>query len=259
MDLGLQGRRALVMGSSRGLGYSVAAALAAEGTGVFLNARGSEELEKRAAHLGAAGFHAASVEDPDAGEQTVAAAVAALGGLDILVTNTGAPTHGGFADVDQDAWEHASHLTLMSVVRLVRAALPHLRASDQARIIMITSVGVREPIPDEVLHNAFQAAVTATAKALVREVAGDGITVNTVQSGYIRTERNEAIHRAEAQRSGRSFDDVTASAAAFLPMKRLGNALGEFGPLCTFLCSRQAGYVTGQSIAIDGGLLHSLL
>jgi len=258
MDLGLTHRRALVMGASKGLGFSAAKALADEGARVFLNARNADELTRRDAMLGGVGFHAGDIREPGVAEQAVTKAAAAMGGLDIVVANTGAPPGGDWDDLNLDDWDAAYLLTLKSTVRLIRSALPHLRGAEAGRIVLITSVGVREPLPGHVLSNAFLTAATAAAKTLAREVALSGTTVNTIQSGYIRTERNRALHEAEAARSGRTFEEVTATAADLLPMKRLGT-VDEFGPLCAFLCSKQASYITGQSIAVDGGLLHSLV
>ena len=243
-------------GASNGLGYAAAEALDGEGASVFLVARDEAQLSARAKNLGA-GHFAGSIADPDVPSRAVDAAVSALGGLDILITNAGAPAKGGFVDVPLDGWNDAFELTLMSVVRLCRAALPHLESSTAGRILMITSVAVRQPIDGYVLHSAFLSAATAAAKVLSREVVRKGIMVNAVQSGYILTERNAALHQAEASERSVTREEITERAGLALPAGRLGRP-EEFGPLCAFLCSDRSSYITGQSIAIDGGLVSGI-
>src|SRR5215472_6547131 len=246
MDLGLKGARALVTAASKGLGRACAAALAAEGARVFIVSRDEERLARTEREIGAAGHLAADLSQPGAPERAVEAATAALGGLDILVCNAGGPPPGTFESTPVDAWEVGYHLTLMSTVRLCKAALPLLKESGRGRIVNITSISVRQPIPNIVLSNAFRSGVTAMAKTLSAEVAPFGVTVNNLAPGTILTDRVRELY-------GGSADDL----AKGIPAGRVGDP-AEFGAICAFLCSLQAGYVTGQTIGVDGGALRGV-
>jgi 3-oxoacyl-[acyl-carrier protein] reductase len=250
VDLGLEGRRALVTAASRGLGRACAEALTREGARVFISSRGREQVENAAREIGAAGYREADVSDAQQVQQLVDSAVNGLGGLDILVVNAGGPPAGGFQATDEAAWEGAWRLTLMSAVRLTRAALPHLKKSDQGRIVNITSASVKEPIPNLVLSNAYRAAVTGTARTLATELAADRITVNNIAPESILTQRIRELRNV-------STAEEIEAAAQQLPMKRFGDP-AELGALCAFLCSRQAAYITGQTIVIDGGAAKSV-
>ena len=256
MDLGLSGRRALMTAASKGLGRACAAAVAAEGARVFISARGEEALSATAAEIGAAGRLACDLADPSVPGRLVETAVEALGGLDILFVNAGGPPPGFFTTMDEAAWERGFQLTLMSGVRLIRAALPHLERSDQARIVISSSTSVKQPIPDLVASNAFRSALTAAARSLANEVAPKGITVNTLSPGRILTDRIIQIDEAAAQREGISREEVTERSKKAIPMGRLGDP-AEFGAVCAFLCSKQASYLTGQMIVVDGGSTRS--
>jgi 3-oxoacyl-[acyl-carrier protein] reductase len=251
--LGLTGRRALVTAASKGLGRGCAHALAAEGAHVFIAARGVDDLERAAHEIGATGSMAADVGEEGVPERLVDAAVAALGGLDILVINAGGPPPGTFESTPLEAWEAGFQLTLMSAVRLSKAALPHLRQSDQARIVAITSTSVREPIGNILLSNAFRSALVATLKTMSIEYAPLGITVNNIAPGRFRTDRILQTSRAAAERAGISVEEAVARSEREIPIGRLGDP-AEFGAVCAFLCGRQAGYLTGQTIAVDGAL-----
>lgn len=242
MDLGLTGRRALVTAASKGLGRACAEALIAEGARVFISSR-SPEATARA--IGAAGSANADMSKQDAPDHLVAAAVTALGGLDVVVVNSGAPPLGTFQSTPLESWEQEFDQTLMSAVRLVRAALTHLKRSDQGRIVFVTSISVRQPIPNIVLSNALRGGVTGLAKTLSRELAPDRITVNCLAPDSILTDRIRQLAGDEEGLKRR---------ADSAPMKRLGDP-SEFGAACAFLCSRQAGYITGQTLGIDGGSL----
>lgn len=241
MDLGLKGRRALVTAASRGIGRASAEALAGEGARVYISSRDARAIEAAARAVDAAGWYAADVSVAGEPEALVNAAVDALGGLDILVVNTGGPPPGGLENLSLASWEDAFNLLLMSAVRLIRVGLPYLKRSDQGRIVFITSISVRQPIPNLVLSNSLRGAVTGLAKTLARELAPDRVTVNCIAPDAIRT---DALAR---------LGDVEAMAER-APMKRLGEA-AEVGAVCAFLCSRHAGYVTGQTVGIDGGSL----
>ncbi len=245
MDLGLEGRCALVTGASKGLGRACAAALAHEGARVFIVARGEVELQRTAEDIGAAGHQTADLSEATGCERAVEAAIELLGGLDILVANAGGPPPGTFQSTDLEGWDRGYQLTLMSTVRLIKLSLPHLLSSDQGRIVNITSISVRQPIPNILLSNAFRAAVTAAAKTLALEVAGSGLTVNNLAPGTIETDRVRQL-----------YEDLAAKAREH-PMGRIGQP-DEFGATCAFLCSKWAGYITGQTLGIDGGELKGI-
>ena len=249
MDLGLKDRRALVTAASKGLGRACAQALAAEGARVFISSRDGKLLEKVAKEIGAAGWHAADVAVPGGPEGAVDAAVTALGGLDVLVVNAGGPRAANFQGATVEDWDAAHQLTLMSAVRLIKQALPHLRKSEQGRIVIITSISVRQPIANLVLSNSERAAVTGMAKTLSTEIAPDGITVNCMAPGTILTDRIRNLAPA-----GMDVDQYIKQSAANVPMRRLGDP-AEFGAVCAFLCSKQAAFITGQTVGVDGGLL----
>lgn len=250
MDLHLAGRRALVTGSSRGLGRACAEALIGEGARVYVSSRDSRAIESAGRQIGAVGWYAGDLSVAGEPEAVVNAAVDGLGGLDVLVANAGGPPPGTFQSTPLDAWQKGFELTLMSAVRLVKAALPHLKRSDQGRVVFITSISVRQPIPHIVISNAMRAGVTGLAKTLARELAADRITFNCLAPDAILTDRHRDIALAQGVDPEEAVRRDTASA----PMKRMGEP-GEFGAACAFLCSRQAGYITGQTLGVDGGSL----
>jgi 3-oxoacyl-[acyl-carrier protein] reductase len=242
MDLGLKGRRGLVVAASKGLGRACAETLIAEGTRVFISSRNPEAAARE---IGAAGWLASDVSKEGEPERLVEAAVHTLGGLDVLIANAGGPPPGTFQGLPIEAWESAFQLTLMSAVRLVHAALPHLKRSDQARIVFIGSITVRQPIGNLTLSNSLRAAVSGLAKTLSLELAADRVTVNTVAPSAILTDRLR--HLAGDEEGIKTMAERT-------PMRRLGTP-EEFAAACVFLCSRQAAYVTGQTLGVDGGSL----
>jgi len=250
MDLGLDGRRALVTASSKGLGRACAEALVAEGAKVFISSRDKAAIETTGKQIGATGWLAADMSKPGEPEALVQAAVAGLGGLDILVANAGGPPPGTFQTTSLQSWDLAHQLTLMSAVRLVAASLAHLKQSGQGRIVFITSISVRQPIPNIVLSNSLRGAVTGLAKTLSRELAGDAITVNCLAPDHILTDRIRNLAAA----GGGDVEEKLRRQAADSPMGRFGDP-SEFGAACAFLCASQAGFITGQTIGVDGGAL----
>lgn len=258
----LVGRKALVMAASQGLGAAVARAFAREGADVALCARRGDVVaavaEDIAAQHGVQTYAAAvDVRDGAALAAFVANAAQNLGGLDILVTNAGGPPAGRFTDLDDEAWENAFRLNLQSVVRAVRAALPHLRQRRGASIACIVSSSVKTPIAQLVLSNALRPGIVGLAKTLSMELAGEGIRVNSVAPGRVDTERVRALDEVHARAHGRSAEEERRASEASIPMGRYGEP-EEFADAVVFLASDDARYITGQTIFVDGGLVRTL-
>jgi 3-oxoacyl-[acyl-carrier protein] reductase len=263
METGLTHRAALVCAASRGLGRAAAEALAREGARVMICARDAEQVAGTARDLVArtgAEVRAAPADVRIAAdvERIVAATADAFGGLDILVTNAGGPPSGTFESIREDEWREAIDLLLLSVVRLCRAAIPLLRRSGRGRIINVTSVSVKQPIPSLVLSNALRAAVVGLSKTLSGELAVDGVTVNCVAPGYTRTDRLTMLNEARAAREGVTPADIERRTVESIPLGRLGEPL-EFGDLVAFLASDRAAYITGTTIQVDGGFVRGVL
>jgi 3-oxoacyl-[acyl-carrier protein] reductase len=253
MDLGLRDCRAFVAGASRGLGLACAKALADEGARVFVCSRDAGAIARAAAEIGAAGHAAADVSRASEATRVMAEAIAALGGLDCLVTNAGGPPTGAFDKAGDGDWDVAYQLNLMSAVRLIREALPALKASGRGRIVNLTGYGVKEPISDLVVSDSIRAGVTVMAKTIATDLAPFGITVNTIAPGPVLTDRITEIFSARARSAGTTRDELLRRFAETIPLRRLGRP-EEIGGLCAYLCSLQAGYLTGQTIVVDGGI-----
>jgi 3-oxoacyl-[acyl-carrier protein] reductase len=242
VDLGISGRRAAVAAASAGLGLGTAAALAAEGVLVALCGRDAARVQDAAARLGPDAVPiVADVGTSEGATRFVAAAAEALGGLDILVPNAGGPPHGGFGATSVDDHRTALELNLLSTVAMCHAAVPAMQAQGWGRVVAITSIAVRQPIAGLILSNTARAGVTGFLKTLAREVAADGVTVNSVQPGTHDTDRIRSV-----------WGDDTSGAVRAIPAGRLGDA-GDFGQVVAFLCSEQAGFVTGAHLNVDGG------
>jgi 3-oxoacyl-[acyl-carrier protein] reductase len=248
VDFGLTGRTAIVCGASSGLGLAAAEALAAEGAHVVMLARRKDVLESEAERIGALPV-AGDVRDPADLERAVQAAVEAHGGIDILVLNSGGPPPARAEEIDAEQVQAAVDLLLLPVVRLVKLALPHLLESSQGRIVLISSLAVREPTPHLALTNAVRPGVVGYMKSLANELGPNGITVNSVAPGRIATARMHELYGAD----GPPADEI-----ARIPAGRLGEPR-ELGDLVAFLCSSRASYVSGTHIPVDGGLHRGLL
>lgn len=263
MDLGLQGAKVLVTGASKGLGAATARRFSLEGAHVCINSRDLAQLQETAAHINAQSgslvfTQAGDVSDFAAAERVVNRAAEALGGLDVLITNAGGPPTGAFLDLDIAAWENATRLTFLSAVQLIRAALPHLKNSQRAAVLAITSASAKEPLANLTLSNTIRPAVVALVNTLSRELAADGIRFNTILPGFTDTERISHIHQARAERNQTSPEEELRQTAASIPLGRIGTA-EEFANAAVFLCSPAAGFITGVALPVDGGALHSIL
>ncbi len=251
MDLGLEGRVALVMGASRGIGRAIAAALVREGARVAISSRSEEQLRETAAELAAAGDVTALPADTSDAEglATLPEQVEErLGPIEVLVTNTGGPPFGGALDQELSDWEQAYRSLVLAPRILTGTVVPGMRERGWGRIVNVGSTSTREPIPGLNLSNTHRMASVGFLKTLSREVAGDGITVNTVATGRFATDRL-------ADAAG-SLEAAEAGAREEVPAGRLGQP-DEYGDLVAFLCSDRAAYITGTVIPIDGGLLRS--
>jgi 3-oxoacyl-[acyl-carrier protein] reductase len=260
MDLGLEGRVAIVAAASKGLGRAVAERLAREGAHVGICARREAELERAARSIrDATGrqVHArvADVADPAAVASFVRETAERFGRLDVCVTNCGGPPAGGFLDLGLDAWRSAVDTILMSAVHFARESLPRMKARGWGRLVMITSATVKQPIDGLVLSNSLRAAVTNLARTLANEFGRDGITVNTVCPGYTLTDRLSDLADVSAT-AGEPREKVLERWRNEVPVRRIGTP-EEFADAVAFLCSDQASYVNGAALAIDGGWTRS--
>jgi 3-oxoacyl-[acyl-carrier protein] reductase len=255
MDLGLDGARALIAGGSSGLGLAVGTALAGEGARVALSARPSEKLDAAVASLAGAAAAPADLSTPNGATDAVEAAVEAFGGLDLVLVNSGGPRPGAFADLDDAGWQDAIDNTLHSALRLIRAALPHLRDSDRAAILVILSSSAREPIPGLTASNTLRPGLAGLIKSLTAEIAP--VRINGLAPGRFTTPRSIEIEKATAARTGQTTEEVRAGVIARIPLGRMGDP-AELGRLGAFLLSPAASYMTGAIVPIDGGMIRSL-
>jgi len=254
MDLGVAGLRALVTGGSDGLGAAVARALAAEGAGVAVAARASDRLSAIAAEIGATEI-AADLSTTDGPAAAVAAAVRELGGLDLLVVNSGGPPPGRFDELSEDAWQRAIDGTLLSSIRLVREALPHLQQSAVPAILVILSSSVREPIQALMTSNVLRPGLAGMVKALMVEIAP--IRINGIAPGKVATARIGRLDRKRADDGGVSVADIERQTIARIPLGRYGDP-AEVGRVGAFLLSPAASYVNGAIVPVDGGMVKAL-
>ena len=259
MNLGLEGKVALVCGASRGLGHAIAAELAAEDATLAICSRDAGRLGEAAAELGP-DVLAVPADLSVAGEPTrvVEATLERFGRLDVLVANTGGPPAGSHDTLTLEDWDAATALLLRSTVELTAAALPGMKERGWGRVLVVTSVAVKQPVDNLILSNSLRAAVTGYAKTLSREVAMQGITVNTILPGYTATERVTDLNRANAEREGVEPEEIQARLEASIAMGRLAEP-EEFAALAAFLASERASYITGAAIAVDGGWVRGLL
>jgi 3-oxoacyl-[acyl-carrier protein] reductase len=263
MDLGLKGKVALLAASSRGLGRAVAEELAAEGASLVLTARGAPALRTAAEELTAR--HGvpvlalpADVAVPGEPARLVGEAIARFGRIDVLLTNSGGPPAGPFESLTREAWTQATALVLGSVIEFCGASLPGMKQRGWGRILNVCSIAAKQPVDNLMLSNSIRAAVIGFARTLATEVAPFGVTVNNLLPGFTRTERMVELSEVTAKKEGITREAALARYAAQVPMGRMAEPL-EFAALAAFLASERASYITGQSMAVDGGWIRALL
>ncbi len=248
MELGIGGRRAAVAASSKGLGFAIAAALAAEGVRVAICGRDGGRVEAAALSIGKGAIPlVADVSTPAGAGRFVVDARGALGGVDILVANAGGPPPGTFESTEVDAYPAALDLNLLSVVAMCKEAVPEMRERRWGRIVAVTSIAVRQPIGNLILSNTARAGTTGFLKTLSREIAAEGITVNSLQPGLFGTERLQELYGGDLE-----------EAAAGIPAGQVGRP-EDFGAIAAFLCSEHARHLTGAAIQVDGGSYAGLM
>jgi 3-oxoacyl-[acyl-carrier protein] reductase len=258
MDLQLKGLKALVTGASQGLGFATARELAQEGCLVAINGRDAENLTRRAQELAdESGSEIVStpgdVTDAVFATKIVQDTVAALGGLDLLVTNAGGPPAGKFDSFDEETWQKAVDLSFLSHVRLIRAALPYLRQSSHPSVLTITSVTVKEPLPNLILSNSVRMATAGLTKSLAQELGPEGIRFNSILPGWTVTERVQKLMEFRAETNATTPQDEFTKQSAVIPLRRMGKTK-EFANAAVFLLSPAASYIAGVMLQVDGGL-----
>ncbi len=263
MDLGLHGKIALVTAASKGLGKAVAQRLAQEGAHVAICARGEEHLSRTAAEIKTGTGRQvlafpADVSDPAAVNALVEATIERFGRIDVLVTNAGGPPPGQFLDLAPEDWEAAARLTLMSAVRLCYAVVPVMKEQGEGSILAMTSITVKQPLPNLILSNSLRLGVIGLVKTLADELAPFGIRVNAICPGWTRTARVDQLLRDRAERNGTTPEEEAAKIAAAIPLGRMGTP-EEFAAAAAFLVSPAASYITGVSLLVDGGMYRGVM
>ncbi|MFX0544456.1 SDR family oxidoreductase [Roseovarius sp. S1116L3] len=259
MDMGLNGKRALVCASSKGLGRGCARALAAEGVNLVMNARGQETLEAAAdAIRGEFGVEVTTVACDITTQEGQAAVLEAAGDLDILVTNAGGPPPGVWSDWDRDDFIKALDANMLTPIALMKAVLPGMMERGWGRVVNITSQSVKAPIPALGLSNAARTGLTGYVAGTARQVAPHGVTINNLLPGIHATDRAVQLDGGVAEAQGISMQEARENRYATIPVRRYGTA-DEFGAACAFLCSAQAGFIVGQNLLLDGGAISSTM
>ncbi len=256
MDLGLTGKTALLTGASRGLGLATAKILAQEGVNLAINSRDPDNLASAAQELANFGVEVrlvpGDVTDPTTPEALVSKTLERFGGIDLLFTNSGGPPPAAFTEISDETWAHAVELSFMSHVRLIRAALPALRRSESPSVLTVTSVSVKQPIPNLVLSNSIRAATAGLTKTLALEMGREGIRFNSILPSWTNTERVQQLMADRAARKGSSVEAEIEAQNEQSPLGRMASP-EEFGRAAAFLLSPAASYITGVMLTVDGG------
>jgi len=263
MDLGIKDKVALVTGASAGLGFAAALALSNEGVKLAINSRSEENLKKAAEKIQIKTGLMPKIYPGDLGvtgkvEEIVNNVTSDFGAVDILVANAGGPPAGPFMNHTKESWQKATELTLFSSMNLTRAVVPRMVENKWGRVIFITSIAVKQPIDGLIISNTLRAGLTGFAKTISNEYAKSGLTINTVCPGYTKTERLQELADVKSQALGNSPDDIYNEWIATTPTGRLGDP-NELAALIAFLSSDKAAYITGSSIAVDGGYYKGIL
>lgn len=263
MDLGLKNKSVLVLASSKGLGKATACQFAAEGARVYLASRNEEALKKAADEIHKetgnpnVAYGVCDITNYGTIKQLVADAVSAHGPINVLINNAGGPPAGTFDDVNDDNWQDAFELNLLSFVRATREVLPYMRKQGGGHILNFASSSIKQPIDNLILSNTFRAGIIGLSKSLSQELAGDNILINTIGPGRIGTDRVDHLDSVQAENQNVSLADVRQEAESKIPIGRYGDP-EEFARIAVFLCSQANTYLTGQSLLVDGGMVKAL-
>ena len=262
MNLGLKDKCALVMASSSGLGKAIATELSAEGANVMLFSPFEQELKEaqkdiRLATGNEPTMFVGSITNPNDINELVEATVNRYGPIFALVNNTGGPPAGTFDTFDDEAWQEAYELTLLSYIRTIRSVLPHMRSNGGGRILCSTSSSIKAVLDNLILSNTFRMGVVGLAKTLSQELGKDKILINVIAPGRIGTARIDYLDKVRAEKAGKSVEEIQRLAFAGIPLGRYGTP-DEYGKLAAFLCSEANTFITGQSILVDGGMVKAI-
>jgi 3-oxoacyl-[acyl-carrier protein] reductase len=255
MDLGLRGKTALLTGSSRGLGFATAKVLVQEGANIVINARQQDQLAAAGDELSKYGDVVSlpgDISELSTTEKLIGATIAIVGSLDLLFINSGGPPPMPFEEIDDKTWQESIELVFLSHVRLIRAALPFLRQSKSPAVLSVTSISVKQPIPNLVLSNSIRAATVGLIKTLSLELGADGIRFNSILPSWTQTERVEQLMKDRAKQKGTSIEAEIKAQNNQSPLGRMA-APEEFANAAAFLLSPAASYITGVMLTVDGG------
>jgi 3-oxoacyl-[acyl-carrier protein] reductase len=263
MDLGLNGKKAFVTGSSRGLGFASALILAEEGCQIVINGRDEGRLKKACQKIDAetgtiSDYCVGDAADPAQASLLINEAAEKLEGLDLLITNTGGPPSGKFEEIKEDVWQRAIELAFMSHVRLIQSALPFLRESQNASVLTVTSYSVKQPIPNLVLSNSIRSATVGLTKSLALELGPDGIRFNSLLPGWTKTERVQEILEFRAKQNNTSIDQEMEKITSAIPLHRMAEP-DEIGRAAAFILSPAASYINGVMLTVGGGIYQGTL
>jgi 3-oxoacyl-[acyl-carrier protein] reductase len=259
MDLGLNGKGVIVLASSSGLGKAAALEFAREGANVMLFSSNKDKLTNAAEEIRSKTnqdvlYTVGDIKDPQDIKRVVKNAIDQFGRVDVLVNNTGGPPAGTFLNFDDEDWQNAYNLTLLSFIRAIREVIPHMKSQGGGRIINCTSSSVKRVLDNLILSNTFRMGVVGLTKSLSQELAKDNILVNVIAPGRIATDRTKYLDNVKAEKSGVTTEEVEKQSAASIPLGRYGDP-SEFAKTLVFLCSEANTYVTGQTVLVDGGLV----